>query len=64
MSFKELREKSIDDLREELLSLRQTQLKLTMQKTSGQLEQTHQIRQARRDVARIKTLLSQHKVKV
>ncbi len=64
MSFKELREKSIDELREELLSLRQTQLKLTMQKTSGQLEQTHHIRQARRDVARIKTLLSQHKVKV
>lgn len=64
MSSKELREKSIDELREELLSLRQTQLKLTMQKTSGQLEQTHQIRQARRDVARIKTLLSQHKVKV
>ena len=64
MSFKELREKSIDELREQLLSLRQTQLKLTMQKTSGQLEQTHQIRQARRDVARIKTLLSQHKVKV
>jgi ribosomal protein L29 len=64
MSFKELREKSIDELREELLSLRQTQLKLTMQKTSGQLEQTHQIRQARRDIARIKTLLSQHKVKV
>lgn len=64
MSFKELREKRIDELREELLSLRQTQLKLTMQKTSGQLEQTHQIRQARRDVARIKTLLSQHKVKV
>ena len=64
MSLKELREKSIDELREELLSLRQTQLKLTMQKTSGQLEQTHQIRQARRDVARIKTLLSQHKVKV
>ena len=64
MSFKELREKGIDELREELLSLRQTQLKLTMQKTSGQLEQTHQIRQARRDVARIKTLLSQHKVKV
>ena len=64
MSFKELREKSIYELREELLSLRQTQLKLTMQKTSGQLEQTHQIRQARRDVARIKTLLSQHKVKV
>lgn len=43
MSFKELREKSIDELREELLSLRQTQLKLTMQKTSGQLEKNSSI---------------------
>ena len=64
MSLKELREKSIDALREELLSLRQIQLKLTMQKASTQLEQTHQIRQVRRDIARVKTLLSQHKVKV
>lgn len=64
MSLKELREKNVDALREELLSLRQTQLKLTMQKASAQLEQTHQIRQVRRDIARVKTLLSQNKVKV
>ena len=64
MSIKELREKNVDALREELLSLRQTQLKLTMQKASAQLEQTHQIRKVRRDIARVKTLLSQNKVKV
>jgi ribosomal protein L29 len=64
MSLKELREKNVDALREELLSLRQTQLKLTMQKASAQLEQTHQIRKVRRDIARVKTLLSQNKVKV
>ena len=64
MSLKELREKNVDALREGLLSLRQTQLKLTMQKASAQLEQTHQIRKVRRDIARVKTLLSQNKVKV
>ena len=64
MSLKELREKNVDALREELLSLRQTQLKLTMQKASAQLEQTHQIRKVRRDIARVRTLLSQNKVKV
>ena len=64
MSVKELREKDVDGLREELLSLRQAQMKLTMQKASGQLEQTHQIRQLRREIARVKTLLAQHNVKV
>lgn len=64
MSLKELKEKNVEGLREELIALRQAQLKLTMQKASGQLEQTHQIRQVRRDIARVKTLLAQQNVKV
>lgn len=64
MSMKELREKSVEALREELLSLRQTQLKLTMQKASGQLKETHTIRQTRRDIARVKMLLAQQNIKV
>jgi ribosomal protein L29 len=64
MSLKDLREKNIDELREELLSLRQNQLKLKMQKANAQLEQTHQIRQVRRDIARIKTLLREQNVSV
>lgn len=64
MSLKELQDKDVDGLREELISLRQAQLKLKMQKASGQLEQTHQIRQVRRDIARVKTLLMQKNVKV
>ncbi|MDO5089928.1 MAG: 50S ribosomal protein L29 [Cardiobacteriaceae bacterium] len=64
MSLRELKEKNVDQLREELIALRQSQLKLTMQKASGQLEQTHQIRQVRRDIARVKTLLAQQNVKV
>ena len=64
MSLKDLREKNIDELREELSSLRQNQLKLKMQKANAQLEQTHQIRQVRRDIARIKTLLREQNVSV
>lgn len=64
MSLKNLREKNIDELREELLSLRQNQLKLKMQKANAQLEQPHQIRQVRRDIARIKTLLHEQNVSV
>ncbi|PIE82281.1 MAG: 50S ribosomal protein L29 [Cardiobacteriales bacterium] len=64
MSLKELKEKDVAGLREELLSLRQAQLKLRIQKASGQLEQTHHIRQVRRDIARVKTLLAQQNVKM
>lgn len=64
MRLQELREKSIEALRDELISLCEIQLKLRIQKASGQLEQTHQIRQVRRDIARIKTLLAQQNVKV
>jgi len=39
-------------------------LKLKMQKANAQLEQTHQIRQVRRDIARIKTLLREQNVSV
>ena len=64
MSLQDLKSKSVEELRKELLELRQTQLKLRLQKASGQLEKTHQIRQVRRDIARIKTLLGQQNVKV
>lgn len=64
MGLKKLREKDASALREELIALRQTQLKLKMQKASGQLKETHQIRQTRRDIARVKTLLAQQNIKV
>lgn len=64
MSLEDLENKDVDALRAELLELRQTQMKLRLQKASGQLQQTHQIRNVRRDIARIKTLLTQKKVRV
>ena len=59
MKATELREKSVDELNAELLKLREEQFKLNMQKSTGQLGQTHLLKQTRRDIARVKTVLSE-----
>ena len=59
-----LRGKDTAGLREELIVLRQMQLKLIMQKASSNLDKQHQIGQVRRNIARVKTLLRQHNAKV
>lgn len=59
MKASELREKSVEELNGELLNQLKEQFKLRMQAATGQLGQTHLLRQARRDVARIKTVLKQ-----
>ncbi|MBS0850107.1 50S ribosomal protein L29 [Citrobacter sp. JGM124] len=59
MKAKELREKSVEELNTELLNLLREQFNLRMQSASGQLQQTHLLKQVRRDVARVKTLLTQ-----
>jgi large subunit ribosomal protein L29 len=59
MKATELREKSVDELNAELLKLREGQFKLNMQKSTGQLGQTHLLTQARKDIARVKTVLSE-----
>jgi large subunit ribosomal protein L29 len=53
----ELRTKSADQLSERLLELKKEQFNLRFQKASGQLENTARVRQVRREVATIKTLL-------
>ena len=59
MKAQELREKSVEELNTELLNLLREQFNLRMQTASGQLQQTHLLKQVRRDVARVKTLLTQ-----
>lgn len=59
MKAKDLREKTVEQLQEELISQLQGQFKLRMQASTGQLNQTHLLKQTRRDVARIKTVLKQ-----
>ncbi|MEH6650407.1 MAG: 50S ribosomal protein L29 [Motiliproteus sp.] len=59
MNIVELREKSVDELNEALLDLLKEQFNLRMQKSSGQLAQNHLIGNVRRDIARVKTVLTQ-----
>ena len=61
MKIADVRAKTVDQLREELLNLRKDQLNFRFRKSTGQLEGTHTVRQARRDVARIKTVLNELK---
>ena len=59
MKAQELREKSVEELNNELLAQLQEQFKLRMQASTGQLQQTHLVKQVRRDIARIKTMLAE-----
>ena len=56
MKAADLRPKSDDELKEELLNLRKESFNLRFQVASGQLENTARRRQVSRDIARIKTL--------
>ena len=62
MKASDLREKSVADLKEELLALRREQFNLNMAKATGQLAQIHLLEQVRRDIARIKTVIAQKEV--
>ena len=57
MKTAQLREMTADELRGELIGLRKVQFRLRMERASEQLPQTHLITEARRDIARVKTLI-------
>ena len=59
MKANELREKSGQQLNEQLLGLLRDQFNLRMQKATGQLGQSHLLSQVKRDIARVKTVLNQ-----
>jgi large subunit ribosomal protein L29 len=61
MELKELRTKSAADLQSHLLDLQKEQFSLRMQKATGQLSKTHDIRRVRRDIARVQMLLADKK---
>ena len=58
MKASELRTRSEDQMREQLLELKKEQFNLRFQKATGQLENTSRVREVRRDIARIKTILA------
>ena len=59
MKASELRGKSVDELKQELQSLLKAQFSLRMQKATQQLSNTSQIRKTRRDISRVRTLLTE-----
>jgi len=58
---KDYREKSEAELNEELLNLRKEQFNLRMQRGAGQLSKPHLFNTVRKDIARVKTILTEKK---
>lgn len=61
MKAGELREKSVEELEQALLGELEQQFKYRMQHASGQMGQSHILKQTRKNVARIKTILTEKK---
>lgn len=61
MKAKDLRNKSVDELNQELLSLLKAQFGLRMQLATQQLAKTSELRKVRRDIARVRTLIGEKK---
>ncbi len=59
MKAAELKDKSVEELNAELLNLLREQFNLRMQHSTGQLEKTDQLKKVRRNIARVKTILTQ-----
>ena len=58
MKIDSIRSMTQDELQDELLKLKKEQFNLRFQQASGQLEKTARMRSVRRDIARVKTILS------
>ena len=58
MKAADVRAKTVDELKSDLEGLRKEQFNLRFQRASGQLENTSRVRQVRRDIARIMTVLT------
>ncbi|RVT82539.1 50S ribosomal protein L29 [Rhodobacteraceae bacterium CCMM004] len=59
MDAKELRDKTPDELKDQLTQLKKEAFNLRFQQATSQLENTARMRQVRRDVARVKTVLNE-----
>ena len=59
MKAADVRAMTIDQLDDEVLKLKKEQFNLRFQRATGQLENTSRMKEARRDIARIKTIAAQ-----
>jgi large subunit ribosomal protein L29 len=58
-NINEIRSMSADDLQSELLLLRKTQFNHRLKKASGSLDKPHLVKQVRRAIARVKTIMTE-----
>lgn len=63
MKVAELRDKTADQLQDEILKLKKEQFNMRFQKATGQLENTARVGQVRRDIARMKTVMNEQAAK-
>ena len=63
MKIADIRGKTVDQLGDELVSLRKEQFNLRFQRASGQLENVSRIRIVRRNIAKIMTVLAERRRK-
>ena len=61
MKPKDIREKTVEDLMKQLSELREEAFRLNFKHSIGQLEQTTNLKNTRRNVARINTVLNERK---
>jgi large subunit ribosomal protein L29 len=59
MNLNDLRDKTSEELQAALVGELKDQFTLRMQLSTGQLNESHKVKQTRRNIARIKTLLNQ-----
>jgi large subunit ribosomal protein L29 len=59
MKASDLKTKTVQQLKSELLELRREQFNLRMQHATGQLQKTDQVARVRKNIARVKTVLNQ-----
>ena len=59
MEAQDLRNKTVDELNEELVALRREQFNLRMQQATGEMTHNHEHRRVRKDIARVKTVLGE-----
>jgi len=61
MKAEDVRQKTDDELSDQLGNLQKEAFNLRFQQASGQLENTARVREVRRDIARIKTVQQQRR---
>jgi len=63
MKVEDIRAMSPDQMEDAILNLKKERFNLRFQRATGQLENTTRMREARRDIARIKTIAAEQRAK-